>query len=212
MLMPLMAYGYAHFTDEVQKKYKIHVGSLYLNVTGFHVDGVKMPDLNQDGKLFHDIPEAGDELNITIYEADDCRWYVEITADPIGGGFYLNTTMNMTNGGKLPFELTWELKWDGPFDEDPCFDVAPDTALPLPDPWTWEMNVYKWNGTHWSGPWGTTQTHYKPGDVIKVEQHIGFPQLDDPTQQKLWQCKWIKIWITFCAEDLYMEDSSWTWP
>lgn len=215
MLIPLISYGYAHFTDEVVKKYKIHVGSVYLNVTGFHVDYAKMPDVDNDGVIF------GDELNITVYEADDCRWYVEIAADPITGGFVLNTTMWMHNSGKLPFELTWDVKWDGPYDADPCFDVVPTkdlTRLPMP-PWSWDMKVYRWHYNETSGvyertgPFSPTQVHYKPCDFIEVKQHVNFKQpVPGETFQKDWQCKWIKIWVEFTAEDVYVDDlSSDTW-
>jgi len=208
LLLPLVATGYAHFTDEVIKKYKIHVGSVYLNVTYFHVDYAKMPDVDNDGVIF------GDELNITIYEAPDCRWYVLIEADPITGGFVLNTTMIMHNGGKLPFRLDWDVKWDGPYPDDPCFDIPPGKSLatlPMP-PWSWAMQVYKRNATGTYGPVGTTQEEYKPCDDIIVKQHVNFKQPDPGTTwQKDWQCKWIKIWVTFKAMDEWVEVSSWTW-
>jgi hypothetical protein len=210
LLVPLIATGYAHFTDEVVKKYKIHVGSVYLNVTGFHVDYAKMPDVDNDGVIF------GDELNITIYESPDCRWYVLIEADPITGGFQLNTTLWMVNGGKLPFSLWWDAYWDGPYPADPCFDIPPGKSLatlPMP-PWSFSVQLYKWHDGSRSGPFAPTQTDYKPGDSIEVVQHVDFAQPDptlNQTWQKDWQCKWIKIWETFHAQDIYEEVSSWTW-
>jgi hypothetical protein len=214
LLMPMTSFAYAHFTDEVVKKYKIHVGSVYLNVTGFHVDYAKMPDVDNDGVIF------GDELNITIYEADDCRWYVLIEANPITGGFVLNTTMWLHNGGKLPFTLDWNVLWDGPYDEDPCFDVPPTkdlSTLPMP-PWSFNIEIYRWhmNATtgeyERTGPFDPTQIHYKPCDYIEVRQHVDFKQPGPgETYQKDWQCKWIKIWVTFHAQDVWEEISSWTW-
>ncbi len=218
--MPLLAFGYAHFTDEVVKKYKIHVGSVFLNVTGFHVDHAKMPDVDNDGVIF------GDELNITIYEANDCRWYVLIEADPITGGFILNTTLWMHNGGKLPFELNWDVKWDNATGHtDPCWDTIPTqglATLPRP-PWSWEMLVYRWHRNETTGayertgPFAPTQVDYKPCDYIEVKQHVNFNQPDpaDPTTkdwQKYWQCKWIYIWVTFHAQDVTAPElSSQTW-
>jgi len=217
LVLPLVAFGYAHFTDEVVKKYKLHVGSVFLNVTYFHVDYAKMPDVDNDGVIF------GDELNITIYEADDCRWYVLIEADPMTGGFVLNTTMMMHNGGKLPFELKWDVFWDGPHLTDPCYE-PPGPANPIgtlpgvvtPGPWSWEMKVYRWHEGVREGPYAPTQVHYKPCDLIEVQQHVNFKQPDpaDPTTanwQKDWQCKWIRIWVTFHAEDVYETVSSWEW-
>ncbi len=216
LLVPLIATGYAHFTDEVIKKYKIHVGSLYLNVTGFHVDFARMPDVDNDGVIF------GDELNITIYESPDCRWYVLIEADPITGGFELNTTLWMHNSGKLPFELMWDAMWDGPYPSDPCFDIPPGktlATLPQP-PWSFSVTLYKWHYNpekdeyERSGPFAPTQTDYKPCDYIEVKQHVDFKQPDptlNQTWQKDWQCKWIKIWETWRAQDIYVDVSSWTW-
>jgi len=220
MLIPLISYGYAHFTDQVVKKYKVHVGSLEIDVTGFHVDKVIMPDVNQNDKIFDD------ELMIKIYEnADDCTWYVEIEANPITGGFILDTTMWLHNGGKLPFELHWDVFWDGPHDEDPCFDapgpIRPLTELAIP-PWSFSMEIYKY---HWNpdlgeyektGPWAPTETDYKPCDYIEVIQHINFEQPDPANPesmkwQKDWECKWIRLWVTFTAWDITMEDESWTW-
>jgi len=140
---------------------------------------------------------------------------VLICASPITGGFQLNTTMMMHNGGKLPFTLTWEVKWDGPYDTDPCYDVAPtkDLSTLQRPPWSWDMEVYKRNATGIFGPYGTTQTEYKPCNDIIVKQHVDFKQPTPgvDTWQKDWQCKWIKIWVTFKAEDIYEEVSSWTW-
>jgi hypothetical protein len=214
LIVPLVATGYAHFTDEVIKKYKIHVGSVYLNITGVHVDSAKMPDVNNNGVIF------GDELNITVYESADCRWYELITADPITGGFELNTTTWMINGGKLPFTLMWTAMWDGPYPSDPCFDVPPGkdlTTLPMP-PWSFSITLYKWhlNPTtklyERTGPWAPTETDYKPGDFIQVIQHVDFAQPSPgDTYQKDWQCKWIKIWVTFHAQDTWTNASSWQW-
>jgi len=217
LLLPLMSFGYAHFTDKVVKKYKVHVGSVMMEITGVHVDYAKMPDVDNDGVIF------GDELIITTYEnLDDCTWYEEITADPVTGGFVLDTTTWIHNNGKLPFTLTWTALWDGPFDEDPCFDPpGPAGAmgtLPIP-PWSWSITIYKWHlnpdtgAYERSGPFAPTQTDYKPCDYIEVIQHINFEQPDpsNPDQanwQKDWQCKWIRLWVTFTAEDIWYEISS----
>ncbi|MDH5770752.1 MAG: hypothetical protein OEZ25_05650 [Candidatus Bathyarchaeota archaeon] len=208
LLLPLMSFGYAHFTDKVVKKYKIHVGSVMMEITGVHVDYAKMPDVDNDGVIF------GDELLIDTFEnPDDCTWYEEITADPVTGGFVLDTTTWIHNNGKLPFTLTWLALWEGPLDDDPCFDAPgparPMGELPIP-PWSWSITVYKWHEGVRSGPYAPTQTDYKPSDYIEVIQHINFEQPDPsiPGQelwQKEWQCKWIRLWVTFIAEDIYEE-------
>jgi len=215
LLLPLISFGYAHFTDKLVKKYKVHVGSLIIDFESIHVDFARMPDVDNDGEIF------GDELLIETFEnPDDCTWYVMITCDPVTGGFILNTTMWLHNSGKLPFELNWGVKWDGPYDEDPCFDPPAPTkelgTLPMP-PWSYEMLVYRWHdygaGYIREGPYAPTQVDYKPCDYIEVKQHINFEQPNpaDPDSmlwQKEWQCKWIKLWVEFTAQDIYYDVSS----
>jgi hypothetical protein len=225
LLLPMFSIGYAHFTDNLTKKYRVHIGSVILEFESIHVDYAKMPDVDNDGVIF------GDELNITVYEnPDDCTWYIEITANPVTGGFVLNTTMWLHNAGKLPFELDWNVLWDGPYpyylddgSVNPEWDNAftgvptrPIGDLEIP-PWSWDMEVWKWHdygaGYEREGPWAPTQTHYKPCDYLEIKQHINFKQPDPaiPGQedwQKDWQCNFIKLWVWFHAQDVYEELSS----
>jgi hypothetical protein len=206
LLLPMISFGYAHFTDRIVKQYKIHVGSLEIGFEGIHVDYAKMPDVNCNGIIWED------ELLIETFEnPDDCTWYISITANPITGGFILNTTMWLHNDGKLPFRLDWEITWDGPYDDDPCFGPPygnfPLTSLPMP-PWSYDMDVYKWHQGVRSGPYSFTQTLYHPCDYIEIKQHVNFeqPEPGDPDNwQKDWQCKWIRIFIRITAIDEWEE-------
>jgi hypothetical protein len=221
LVMPMFAFGYAHFTDDVVKKYKIHVGTVFLTVTGFHVDNAIMPDADSDGVIW------GDELTVNIHEATDGTYYVEIRASPITGGFVLDTTMWMHNDGKLPFKIEFtDIKWDGPYDTEPTFDVPPNKELiganPLPmPPWSWSMTVYRWVKDPVTGvysrnpptPAASTQLVYEPCDYIEVIQHIDFQQPGaTDTWQEEWGCKWITLWVKFHATD-WVEPalSSQTW-
>lgn len=119
LVIPVFSFGYAHYTDKVEKKYKIHVGSIEANFTYFHVDRLKTIDTNCNGRIW------GDEINITIYnDPATCTWYVLITCNPIPPSFELDTTMVVHNVGKLPWEAYWEVRYWGPHDEDHygCFD------------------------------------------------------------------------------------------
>jgi hypothetical protein len=222
LLLPMISFGYAHFTDNLVKKYRVHVGSVILEFEAIHLDYAKMPDVDNDGVIW------GDELIIEAYEnPDDCTWYVEITANPMAGGFILNTTMWLHNAGKLPFELDWNVLWDGPYEYylddgtvNPEWDAAftdpptrPLSDLEIP-PWSFDMKVYRWHdfgaGYERMGPYDPTQVHYKPCDYIEVKQHINFEQPnpanpDSATWQKDWQCKFIKLWVWFSAQDVYEE-------
>jgi hypothetical protein len=207
-----MSFGYAHFTADVYKKYDIHVGSVLLNITGFHVDYAKMPDVDNNGIVW------GEELNVTITQVGGV-WYELIQADPITGGFVLNTTTWLKNCGKLPFAMEFGATWDGPFDSKPDWTTPPTNdiaTIPSPPtgPWSWHMEVWKhhYNSTTglWevTGPWSPTMTDYKPGDYIEVKQHVDFNQPDTSKWplsagwQAYWQCHWIKIWVHFHAFDV----------
>ena len=220
MLMPLMSFGYAHFRDSVEKRYKIHVGSVIANITYFHVDKFIMPDVNNNDIIM------GDELNITIFEdPTTCKFIVQIIANPIAGGFVLNTTMKIHNSGKLPWDLDWKALWDGPYDDDPCWVVPAQDITTLPGvldpaegPWSFWMEVRKENASG-SFPAGPTTEEYKPSNNASIKQHVNFRQPDSTlwpgsvTWQKDWECKWIIIWVFFDMTDapsLY-EGSSWTW-
>lgn len=207
LLIPLASFGYAHSQDYVEKKYKLYVGTLEANITAFHVDHFAMIDVDNDGDIMDD------EIVINIFN-QDCTWYVQILADPICGGFVLNTTMNITNTGDLPYQILWDTpKWDNQSTTDPCWATAPSKLITsLPEPWSWDIKYYKINATA-KYPVASTTEYYKPGDVFQVVQHINFEQPADITIQKQWEDQWVWIWEkwTFFNEDL-VTGSSWTWP
>ena len=226
LLMPLASYGYAHMKDTVEKRYKIHVGSVVADVLWFHVDNFTACDVNNNGKIM------GDEINITIYEdVETCKFIVEITADPVPGGFVLNTTMKIHNSGKLPWDLYWAIYWDGPHDADPCFlpmnqhpandDITelPGVLDPKKGPWSWDMTIYH-DWVDAAGAWhrkeqiGTTTEEYKPCHNATIVQHVNFRQWQpgDEWTQKDWECKWIRIYVVFDMRDTSVYKGwSWTW-
>lgn len=217
LLIPLASFAYAHNYDYVEKKYKLHVGTMWANVTYFHVDHAMVMDQNNDGKIF------GDELNITVFE-DNCIWKVYIEVDPVSGGFVLNTTMVITNLGDLPWTVTWARtgggywpRWDNST-EDLCWDEEPKKAgFPMwpTELWSWEITYSKTNssGTFSAKP---TEHVYKFGDNFTVVQHINLRQPETTEEELLYKKimgSWFYIWeiFTFKSEDL-MTDSSWTFP
>ncbi len=220
LLIPLASFAYAHNYDYVEKKYKLHVGTMFANITYFHVDYVKAMDQNNDGVLF------GDEVNITVFE-DDCTWKVYIEVDPVSGGFVLNTTMEITNEGDLPYTVTWARSGTPSFypvwtnsTGDECWDYMVDPK-PVPslwpsELWSWDIKYYKDNSTRGGGNYTATTTEhvYKPGDIFRVVQHINLIQPDTDLENALYKKimgSWFYIWeiFQFESEDL-MTDSSWT--
>lgn len=209
LLIPLASFAYAHNYDYVEKKYKLHVGTMWANITYFHVDYVKAMDKDNDGVLF------GDEVIINVFE-EDCTWKVHILVDPVSGGFVLNTTMTVTNLGDLPWTVTWSgwPQW-GNSTGDLCWDEMPDKNFPMwpRELWSWEIKYYKENAT---GRYPATPTEfvYKPGNNFTVVQHINLRQPSSPVEEALYKemmGSWFYIWeiFTFESEEL-IEDSSWT--
>ncbi|TET18943.1 hypothetical protein E3J74_08555 [Candidatus Bathyarchaeota archaeon] len=217
LLIPLASFAYAHNYDYVEKKYKLHVGTMWANITYFHVDYAKVMDQDNDGEIFDD------ELNITVFE-DNCIWKVHIEVDPVSGGFVLNTTMEITNLGDLPWTVTWARgaggfwpRW-GNSTEDLCWDEEPTKSFPMwpSELWSWEIKYYKDNSTKGGAvyPAAVTEHKYKPGDVFRVVQHINLIQPGTDLEAELYKeimGSWFYIWEIFMfeSEDL-IEDSSWT--
>lgn len=209
LLLPIASFGYAHMYDYVEKKYKLYVGTMFANVTYFHVDYVKLIDVNNNGTLMDD------ELNVTVFE-DNCKWVVQIEVNPVSPDFVLNTTMHIENVGDLPWSVTWmtpPIKWDNDT-IDPCWDTAPTKSLPMwpEDMWSWEIEYYKWNGTCYTAT--PTEHWYKPGDKLIVKQHINLIQPDNEAEMELYKSMmghWFWIWEIFYFEtEPPITDSCWT--
>lgn len=220
LIMPLFAFGYAHYTDTVEKKYKIHVGSIIANVTYFHVDKLKTIDVDGDGVIW------GDEVIITIIDDPaTCRQYVLIALNPIPPSFELDTTMKVHNDGKLPWEAEWVVRFAGPFDNDHygCFDgwnindFTDITSTPKDDflipGWyienglIYDINFWK-DGT----PAEPTQYIYYPCQNLTITQNITLWQtpvtpITDPNGvssndwQKNIQCHWFLIWVEIIVKN-----------
>lgn len=230
LLVPMVSFAYAHYTDNVEKRYKIHVGSIVANMTYFHVDNLKTIDTNCNGIIW------GDEVNITIFEdPDTCTWYVLITLNPIPPAFELDTTMKIHNVGKLPWEADWTIMYAGPFDYDyyGCFDGWDErdftTINWMRDDWRvpgWYFdNGLIYDITFWKDgvPAEPTEFIYHPCTNLTIRQNVTLlqppqPPVLDPNDvssadwQKNIQCHWYLIWIKIVVKNPTPESySSATW-
>ena len=220
LLVPMASFAYAHYTDNVEKRYKIHVGSIVANMTYFHVDKLATIDTNCNGIIW------GDEVNITIYEdPDTCTWYVLITLNPIPPSFELDSTMKIHNVGKLPWEADWSIMYAGPFDYDyyGCFegwDPADFTDISdrIPDDFLypgWYIEnglIYDINFWKDGDPAEPTQYKYHPCTNLTVTQNVTLvqpptPPVRDPNDvssadwQKNIQCHWFLIWVKITVKN-----------
>ena len=203
--------------DTVEKKYKLHIGTMCADITYFHVDFVRLIDKNNNGKLFDD------ELVIEIEEGPCGIMTVKILVDPVSPDFVLNTTMEITNCGDLPWTVTWQKEqniywplWDNST-QDPCWDTEPAKNFPMwpSELWSWEIKYYKENATgrYTADP---TQHVYKPGDKFIVVQHINLKQPANTEEAELYKKimgSWFWIWEKYTFEtEATITDQSWTWP
>lgn len=236
LLVPMASFAFAHYTDNVEKRYKIHVGSIVANMTYFHVDKLKTIDTNCNTQIW------GDEVNITIYEdPDTCTWYVLIALNPIPPAFELDSTMVIHNVGKLPWEADWEIMNAGPFDEDKygCFEGWLESDFTIIDRlrdnfivpgWYFEngliYDINFWKDGVLAEPTGFI---YHPCTNLTITQNVTllqppYPPRLDPNEvssddwQKNIQCHWFLIWVKIVVKnptpEVYSsatwEDGAWT--
>jgi hypothetical protein len=195
LLLPLFAYGYAHWTDSIVKKYKFRFGTVQVEVVKWHIDDVKAWDANSNGIIF------GEEVNVTeVLDNDGELIGFEISADPVGPGFSINFTMLIHNKGRLPYEVyAPEINVSDLTSDDPDFtDFTPLPALP---PWMTYTFDYlanqdltahnDFNASHYTQHVEPTELVYEPSQCLKITQKIDFfiqayPEL---------QCHYFRIFV-----------------
>jgi len=197
LLLPLVAFGYAHWTDSVTKKYKFHFGKVEVEVVKWHVDACTTWDNDSDGVVFGEFEEVWVK---EVYGADGQCIGFEILCNPVGPGFVLNFTMLIHNKGRLPVEVYAPiLKLSNLTDTDPCWtDFTNMTTWP-----SWFIYTYKYyahpdtavhndfNANDYTFPIEPTGRVYEPSQCIKITQKIylpvqGYPEL---------QCHWFKFFV-----------------
>lgn len=223
MLMPLVSFAYAHWTDTVTKKYKLRPGTVEIHIIQWHIDRTTAFDCNCNGDII------GDELQIIpIYDDHDPPEVIDlhIKADPIYPSWMLELKMLVHVKGRLPVKFEEPtIVLAGPFPTDPCFDPILDTdpgyveydwdAQEFPGiPWLeYKCSYWKHDDTtyphtpdekpcyikdHYTIPAQPTEFVYKPCDSIMVKQYIHLKQAAPPEwpQEKLQEylsCHWLRI-------------------
>jgi len=195
LLLPLVAFAYAHWTDSITKKYKFHFGTVEAEVKKWHVDECYTWDADSNTVVF------GDEVNVTeVYDAEGELIGFLIVADPVGPGFVINFTMLIHNNGRLPLEVYAPIiKLSDLNTTDPCW-YAFSNMTTWPE---WFVYTYKYyahmtpgtkddfNADHYTTKIEPTGRVYEPSECIKITQKIwlnvqGFPDL---------QCHWFKFFV-----------------
>ena len=194
LLLPLVAFGYAHWTDSITKKYKFHFGTVEVEVVKWHVDELKIWDANSNGVI------EGEELNITEVRdgAGELIGFL-IAAAPVGPDFTINFTMLIHNKGRLPVEVEAPVvNVSDLYTNDPCWDTFTPITAPSWFVYTFQYYAHTppetkncFNATHYTTPIEPTGRVYEPSECIKITQKIwlnvqGHPEL---------QCHWFKVFV-----------------
>ncbi len=205
MLMPMMSFAYAHWTDTVTKKYKLRPGTVELHIIQWHIDKCTSYDANCNDEIL------GDEIQIIpVYDADDEVIDLHIKADPIFPCWELEFKMLIHVKGRLAVRFEEpEIVMAGPFPEDPCFEPIDPTdpyyveydwkAQEFPGiPWLtyyctmWKHNDAKYgepcdlathpdgcpcyDKSHYDQPASPTEFRYKPCECIMIKQYLHLKQ------------------------------------
>ena len=145
MIMPLIGFGYAHWTDKVTKQIKLHAGSVEVEIIQFHVDYCNSYDASCDDIIWivgdypindttlnpHYNPDVKYELIIEkLYDETEELYEIYITADPVFPGWQLEFKMLIHNKGRLAVASEYHRwNWTGPLEDDPCWQET----QPYPD-------------------------------------------------------------------------------
>jgi hypothetical protein len=216
MLLPLMSFGYAHWTDTVTKQYKLRPGTVEIHIINWHVDSTTAYDMNCNGEVI------GDELAIMpVYDDHDPPEVIglQVRADPIFPCWHLELKMLIHVKGRLPVRFTTpQALFAGPFPDDPCFEPLTDgiaydyTEQEFPGiPWfEYQCLMYKhdkmadpcpkpcYDLTHYGTPAAPTEFRYKPCESIMIWQYMHLKQevLPDWPKERLQEylsCHWLRI-------------------
>jgi len=201
MLLPMIGFAYAHWTDTVYKQYKMHAGTVDVEIDYYHVLNTTSYDVNCNGDVF------GDELNITEVWETDFPWVkkdspspqlvgLRIKADPIYPCWELRIEIYIHNVGRLSVKMDdpiveWYTNGTSWYNEDPCWDNT--TVGDDPD----------FDNFHTGPPagykWPCTKPNWKPAyfqydmKFYRNVTGVGWVQFEPTTDGTIKPCKCIKV-------------------
>ena len=189
MLMPLAAFGYAHWTDSAKKNYYLHAGTVKTEIIWWHIEGTNTYDVDCDGVIY------GDEIQILPveeYDADLDEWEVvklDIVVDPIYPSWFLDLEVIIHNKGRLAVKADEPiLEWTLNNLTMPDKYMNATTGIPLFFQYEW--HYYIWVADTWVEVEPTTMV-VKPCEVLRVKEFIHFIGQDFPELQ----CNWLDLHV-----------------
>jgi hypothetical protein len=237
MLLPMVSFGYAHWTDTVTKQYKLRPGTVEIHIIQWHVDKTTSYDMNCNGYFI------GDELQIVpVWDDADPPQVVGlmIKADPIFPCWELELKVLIHVKGRLPVRFTApKAVFAGPYPTDPCFDPIETTDPGYVEydfqnqefpgiPWfTYNCLMFKhdeditgcpapcYEKSHYMTPAAPTEFRYKPCESILIWQYMHLKQqvLPEWPQERLQEylsCHWLRIdWQIEAENEVGPDSGSW---
>ena len=222
MLMPLMSFAYAHWTDTVEKRYKLRPGTVEIHIIQWHIDRCTSYDCNCNDEIL------GDELQI-VPRCDDEGQVIGlwIQADPIFPCWELELKILVHVKGRLAVRFEEpKIVFKGPYEDDPCFEPIVDgidydwdaKEFPGIDWFEYVCTMWKHNDAvfgdecdpashpdgcpcftkeHYTTSAGPTEFRYKPCECIMIKQWMHLKQetatMTPEEIQELVSCKWLRI-------------------
>ena len=196
LLLPLVAFAYAHWTDSAFKQYKFRFGTVEAEIIKWHVDLLKGWDADSDGTVF------GEELVVTEVKENTEVIGLQIYANPVGPGFTLEFKIIIHNFGRLPMEVEApEINYSKLYTDDPCFAWIPEgDQVPKPDWLDYTTTYYAhddsihdghgcYDPTHFTVVVAPTAKVYEPCESIMVKQYIFMNVQNHPELQ----CHYFRI-------------------
>jgi len=190
MLLPMVGFGYAHWTDSVKKDYYMHAGTVETDIVWWHVEGTNTYDVDCDGVVF------GDELQIIPeYDAEGQVVKVDIIVDPIFPSWFLDLELIVHNKGRLSIKADEPIvRWT--IDPEPYGDPitiagpGPISEVPTPPFWQYFNDYFVWIDGRWVEVEPTTMV-IKPSEVLRVKEFLHFLGQDYPGLQ----CNWLDLHV-----------------
>jgi hypothetical protein len=229
-ILPMMSFGYAHWTDKVRKQVKLHAGTVEVDIPWWHVDELRTTDVDCDDDVFSVDPEEPEEFHIIPVFMDDQLKEIRILADPIFPGWYVEFKFFIHNKGRLKVRsynhrVEWimgsepledpcwlDLPWDQPFPGEEVANVIPgiiyDEELYLHDPATPCIDKPCLNPEHYTLSVSPTTYTLKPCECVLVKEFINADIQEYPE----YQCHYFRLTkeLEFVQAD-YQVYSSFGW-
>jgi hypothetical protein len=188
MLLPMVSFGAAHWYDYITKQYKLHAGTVCVQLVEWHVFETTAYDVNCNGIVF------GDELEITnIMGTNPCDGAskvagVQIYANPIFPCWEMTLDLYIQNKGTLSIKPDLALiTFGGPYEDEPDWGPIAN-PVPIPSYFQYTHTYYQFVAGEWVIKEPTTFS-LKPGEVMWVREYIHFLAQDYPE----FMCHWFRL-------------------